>query len=248
MAVTGTTIKNAVRRELIAPDAAEYTDDDLLYYINDAQFAVTLLRPDAKAQIAYAKVRRGVTQSLTPASMYEDGIGADALVRPVRRLQSISHNVMTGTTISGPIARADMDAFNQTLHADTSLAEEADNFAYNKENPLTYYLYPGISAAGVDRFIQVEVSVVPLALAALTSPLDIDDVYQPAIMEWAIFRAWSRDSERSPTGRRAMTRFRNFFSLMGVSIQADSFINPQQLDTHALLLASLQGSDRQVAP
>lgn len=251
MATTGTTLKDALQRELIDPGEDEYTEADLLFYVNDAQFAVALLRPDAKAQTAYAKVRNGVTQSLAPAFMYEDTLGATALVRQVRRLQSISHNVTTGATISGPIDRNESDAFNRLLHAQASLAEEADNYSYNRENPLTYYLYPGINAAGVDRLIQIEVSVVPLQLAALTDQdrIDIDDIYVPAIMEWSMFRAWSRDTERSATSRRAMNRFRNFFSLLGVSIQADTLINPQVLDTHAMLLASsLQGAGRRITP
>lgn len=189
---------------------------DWFEWINDAQRAVCLLRPDAKSDISTFLLVTGTKQQI-PAG--------------TRRLQQLLRNMGTagstpGKAIRGPVPREDLDAVNPDWHKSTYHGTEVEQYIYEENNPTFFYVYPGLQSAAT-LYVEAVVSKDPTDVSDHNSNLDIPDIFAPAVVEWVLYRAWARDSERSPNWVRAERKYRSFFNLLGVNLRAELAVSPK---------------------
>ena len=248
MAITGQQIADRLKRDLFDPASMEYSEADQVDFINDAQRAIALVRPDAASVIGRIRLRPGRLQNLDNVfNEFADDPTADTARVEARRLMSLSENVVTGSSnpgraIHGPVVRSTLEAFEVGEPADD---RGVANYSYNEENPTIFRVYPAVptttAAPGLTFYAIGEVAIVPKPLVgntpsdALGENLSIIDVYAPAVREWCMYMAWARDSLRSDSGANAEQRFRRFFNLLQVKTTADMAISPKIIE------AALQG-------
>lgn len=214
MQVSG--ITNRVAEILQDTANVSWTVAQLIEWVNDAIRALALVKPDSTAVTA--------TQQLTASQTKQSLSGASDL----RLIQLVRNMGANGTTIGRAIRLGDMnslDSFDPNWHTATpdSVVRE---YMFNAERPDEFWVSPPVHAT-TPVYVELIKSVLPASVSAITDTLPVKDIYGPPLIEWCCYRAFSRDSERTPNWARAARHFQAFFNLLQVKIQADMAINPK---------------------
>ena len=267
MAITGTHIITQAQHDLNKVLDLDYAEFRWLDYVNDAQRAVALVRPDSTAISTTIDLEAGAEQRLAGA----------------RRLLSIAHNIFTvngsiekvGDAVGPQVSKKDIDTYEPGWYTERNWGSWVRDYMYNEQNPLVFWVYPGIKSSpelpvddeapypekavavangvqyinnttgplsaeppgtgwtqvtSVDVSVAVEVSVDPDDLRKEGDNITLEEVYQPALQEWVMYRALV--GHKPPMYNEAMLHFRNFFNLLGVKMKSDLAISPRYIDRH----------------
>ncbi|MES2662263.1 MAG: DUF6682 family protein [Pseudomonadota bacterium] len=186
-------------------DHLVYSTDNLQNAITEAEVAIVALRPDASLEVQNYICVSGVAQKI--ASTYNRilGIPRNKNGRAIRLVQ-----------------RESLDAANPnwvTIAASAVIKE----VMFDDRAPLEFFVYPP-AKAGVE--IEVHASKNQPIYDFNTNPnLIINDIYKPHVIEYALYRLFSRDGDNTPNPQRAMNHLANFQNLMGLKIQSDQGIS-----------------------
>ncbi len=208
------TIIKRVNTLLVDSTFTRWTKQELLDYYNDATKAIVLVRPSAHTKNVQFNCAAGTKQSLP----------ADAL-----RLIEVLRNA-DGKVIRFVPRRALDDSYPD-WHAGkdgTSVAA----YTYDDRDPKNFYLYPGPAAAvKVDviysvapqskELVDVENSQTP-ALA------DLDDIYINPLIDFMLYRCFSKDAEYAANGTRADRHYNAFLLQIDDKTKADTSMEARQ--------------------
>ncbi|WP_261374242.1 phage adaptor protein [Yersinia similis] len=99
-----------------------------------------------------------------------------------------------------------------------------ERYTYNELTPKVYYLFPG-PAEPVD--IDAVVARIPMAVAindlADKTPVPIDELYVNPLVDWMLFRSFSKDGEAGANLNLAMQHYQAFSDQLGVKQNSESF-------------------------
>lgn len=182
-----------------------WADSELLSWINDGQLLVAVIRPDSVARTAAVELVAGSKQSI-PA----DGI----------RLLDAVRNV--GGRAIRIIDRDTLDLFDANWHKAT--AGEIKHYVYDNRVPMDFYVYPNAKAG---QQIEITYSKTPAKAATTGSTLAVADIYQDIIVNYVLFRAYSKDAEHAANAALASTYLNIINSLSGVKLSKDVAFSPQ---------------------
>lgn len=216
MAVTGDTIFLGAAEVLEDHTYVTYLEAQFLRWVNDAQRAVCLMRPDAASSIQNLVITASSARQVLPSN--------------AARLGGLYRNMGTngltgGRAITGPTPREPMDASDPLWM--TRTGNYIRGYTYSEETPLDYYIYPTLT---VPWYVEAKLFLIPADLAAKTDPIGLSDIYAPPIREWVLYNCFARDSERTPNYVRAGRHFNNFFQLLGIKTRADLAVSPKVLE------------------
>lgn len=211
--VTSNEILTRVNKLLNDPGYTRWPKDELLNYLNDAQRAIVLRRPDSyTADIDNFVCVEGTKQSLP----------ADAL-----KLIDVTRNE-SGKAIRGPYNRQVLDDNYDTWYAGKT-AQEVELYIYDERNPKTFYVYPGV-VAGIN--LTLVYSKAPPAIDATGNDagevIALDDVYVNAIIEWVLYRSYMKDAEYAANPNKSQMHMNAFKSQLGEKSQADVAMMAQE--------------------
>ena len=204
--VTSNEIMQRVNKLLNDPGFTRWPKDELLNYLNDAQRAIVLRRPDSfTVDIDDFSCTSGVKQTLP----------ADAL-----KLIDIPRNA-SGRAIRGPYNRQVLDDNYDTWYAGNT-ANEVELYIYDERNTKTFYVYPGVTI-GIQ--LTLVYSKAPPAIDSAANDagevIALDDVYVNAIIEWILYRAYMKDAEYAANPNKSQMHMNAFRSQLGEKSQAD---------------------------
>lgn len=204
--VTSNEILTRVNKLLNDPGFTRWPKDELLNYLNDAQRAIVLRRPDSyTADIDDFACVEGTKQALP----------ADAL-----KLIDVTRNE-SGKAIRGPYNRQVLDDNYDTWYAGKT-ATEVELYIYDERNPKTFYVYPGV-VAGIN--LTLVYSKAPESITIENNDADeviaLDDIYVNAIIEWILYRAYAKDAEYAADPNKSQMHMNAFRSQLGEKNQAD---------------------------
>lgn len=199
--------------ERIAKDGA--SGATWLNFLNDAQRAIVLARPDANAVVQPTQLVAGTRQTLPAGAL---------------RLLGATRNMgVDGITPGKAIQMGDrvsQDAVNPNWHIAVGGGVVKSVFYDDKKTPLTYFVQPPIQAAPA-VFIELELSKPPIdVIDANVGDITLSDVYSPAYQSWMLFRAYSIATQSIGYFQRAQFHVSNFFNLLGVKMRNDIFLTP----------------------
>ena len=165
---------------LVDTGAVRWTSAELIRWVNDAQREIATVQPHANAKIANVTLVAGTKQAL-PA-------GAITLIRVTRNM-----GVGGAASAEAPrlVMQTTMDLHRPAWHADTATLL-VKNYMHDPRLPRQFYVYPAMSGATV---VECEYAVIPAAVAATTDPITLDDFYLNAIVDFVLYRAFSKDLE-----------------------------------------------------
>jgi hypothetical protein len=189
---------------------------ELLRYLNDGQREVVLLRPDASVSTGPVQLTANETKQTLPAA----GV----------RLLDVTRNM--GASGSSPgaairlISREVLDSQLPNWHSETGQAA-VKHFMFDQRNPKVYYVYPRVHASTA-VWVELIYSSSPADVAAAANTITLDDIYANALIDFMLYRAYSKDAEYAANAGYAQQHYQSFLTSLGLKGQTDQQVNPNQ--------------------
>jgi hypothetical protein len=212
--LTAQSIITKARDVLQDSTAVRWTDNEALRWLSEAQRYITLNRPDASAVTANITMVAGTKQSMPATAM---------------RLLDIVRNMGVGGATAGiPIRIADrevLDAQISDWHTQAGVTS-FKHYVYDQRNPKTFYIYPPASATSPT--VEAVYTVVPAELTAVGNTITIDDIYEPVMLDYLLYRALSKDAEYAGNIERAKLYIVAVNGALGVKTTIDLATSPNK--------------------
>jgi hypothetical protein len=200
-------------------DGTRWLDNELVAWINDAQKLIAMTRPDASVANGALTLIVGTKQSI-PA-------GGFRLLDVIRNLSA------DGTTGGRSIRHVDrevLDSQDPMWHT-TTAAGTIKHFIYDNRDPRNFYVYPpAIAGTKVEAMYSVaptEIvynSVTPAT--TLNTDLTVSDIYLEAVLNYVMYRSYSKDAEFSQNPQLAAGYLQTVYSMLGIKTQKDVAFSP----------------------
>lgn len=167
-----------------------WTEAELMRWLSDAQREIVLRRPGALSVRATVALQQGTAQTI-PA-------GGIKLLDVVRN-QGVGGNT-PGRAIR-PVDRRIMDQQTPDWHMAPPDAV-IKHFMLDDRAPDVFYVYPP-ALAGAS--VQMIYSVSPSAITSASQLMQIDDTWVSALVDFVLWRAYSKDADYAGNATRADT-------------------------------------------
>jgi len=188
--------------------SVRWPDTELLGWLNDGVLELVNIKPDAAAQTALVR--------LTPSDTKQTVSG--------NIIQIL--NIIRNNSTKKPMRMVDreiLDAQIPNWHSTVSATNDAIHWCYDELNPKVFYVYPAVSGSTVDVLM-----VYSQAPASITvgQTIPVDDTYAPALLNYILYRAYSKDADYSANKDRMMNAYQSFMSSLGVRMQREKSDDP----------------------
>jgi hypothetical protein len=185
--VLASAIIDAAGRQLFDIDNIRWPRTELLLYINDAQRQIVTMCPEANA----------TTTNLALAAGSKQTMPSDAWV-----LLDVVRNMGSGATAGRSIKKVDrhtLDETNSTWAADTATAV-VTSYIYDLRDRTKFYVYP--PSTGSTLYVEIIYAKNPVTLAE-GDAITVNDNYVPALLDYVLFRAYSKNAVYGDPARAA---------------------------------------------
>ena len=193
-----------------------WTVGELVRWLNDGQLEICVARPDARTVFGSVALAAGDTRQVLPA-------GATKLMDVVR-------NTANGKLAIRMIDREQLDEQLPGWHGATSAAV-IRHAMFDARDPTTFWVHPPAAAgASVDALY----GVLPTDIAepasgdysAVVGSISVRDIFKNALLDYVLYRAYSKDSDETGNGARAVAHFQAFKTALGDEVQATVAASP----------------------
>lgn len=209
MPLTAASILSRAARLIVDETGVRWPQTELLDYLNDCRREMCLARPDLYASAITHPLVAGAKQTL-PA----DGT----------RLLDVVRNTASGKAIR-PTDRDLMDAENPSWHTEKQAAE-VSSYLYDERFPRLFYVYPP-ALPGTEVELIYAQTPTDITVGTLSSALPAaEDLYTGAMVDYVCYRAFTKDSEVSGNGDRALLHYKQFASIVGGGLQSTLKASP----------------------
>ena len=200
---------------------------ELQNWMNESYLAITLARPDANAKTGSFTCAAGTRQVLSsefPSSL---------------RLLDVTRNLATnsGYKVIRLVARSVLDDQRPAWHAETGTTA-IQHFTFDPRQPKEFFVYPPATTAAE---IEVVYTDSPGATALTETQLDpagsdttvilLDDIYMSPMIDWILYRAYSKDAEYGANEQRAQAAYGAFNAALATKNQVDSAVSPSNMSS-----------------
>jgi hypothetical protein len=191
--------------------------NDIFEYITEAIEQLALFKPDLFAVTQTIKLRPGAAQRI-PTS--------------IAKLMDVTNNIAVDGALGSPILRNDYNLiryFNKTSCI-SKTATEVRSFSIDAANPRVFYVSP------VEQYPDQYVQILGQSSPQMIGSIDDDIVftggdaalYFNAMKDWALYRAFMRDTESQTSLQRARMHYDAFYHLLGVKSSIGTNARTQQ--------------------
>jgi hypothetical protein len=205
------TIETLVAEVLSDNAKVVWTQTQLRRWIVDAELAVINVKPDASIVTENFSCIAGSVQTLPSRAI---------------KLIRVNRNIGAASAPGRAIRLVDKDYkddLSPNWHAQTQSATIKE-YIFDDRLPKQFMVSPPALAGTI---IDISYSAEPLPYNIfLDASLTISDIYQPALVEWVLYRCFSRSDEDTPEFARAQSHFSKFFDLLGVRMKSDMNYSP----------------------
>lgn len=187
-----------------------WSQDELLSWLNEGQRALVVMKPNAYVKVEPVQLAAGTKQTLP----------VDAIV-----LLDIPRNMgTTGTTVGAPVratSREFLDVHVPTWHSATASAT-VKHFMYSLREPRVFYVYPPQPTSG-RGYVDLYYSAIPPNSEAAGN-LQMDDQYAHPLLNYIMFRAYSKDAEFAANAQLAASYYQQFVQLVGGNVASEAAV------------------------
>lgn len=201
---------------------------ELCKWLNDGQREIVVHKPSALARNAPLNLAAGTLQIVPPIYL--------GLLRLTRNLTAVVGDVRTGGRVVRVASREMLDAQNPDWHNPVALpyAKQVRHFVVDEQDPMHFYVYPGNDGTGIVEGIfagnpddvQIDVGADPEKLESYDKPLEFQDPYGNALIDYVLYRAYSKDSNFVGSGQRAAAHYAQFANLLDIKVRNDLAVSP----------------------
>jgi hypothetical protein len=214
----GTILASAVigKASTIIQDSSNirWPQSELLGWLNDGQREVVNVKPSASVTNASVQLTAGSTKQTIPAQ----GI---MLIDVVRNMGAAGSTPGNAVRI---VSREILDAQTPTWHSDANVPGDIKHFVFDPRDPKTFYTYP--KAPATAWYVELIYSSSPTDCATVSTAISIDDIYATALMNYVLFRAYSKDTSYAQNAQLAANYYTLFLNGIGVKAQQELGNNP----------------------
>lgn len=191
---------------------------ELCRWLNDGQRDIVVQKPSTNSVTAALQLKQGSMQEL-------DGKYV-ALLRPVRNLE---HGIM-GRSVT-VVQRDLMDAIDPDWHVSRQ-SKVAKHLMFDEADQRTFYVYPPNDGTGV---METVVSVLPALftpdgdpeqIASYEKPIDLRDEYMSALVDYILYRAYSKDAQNAGAASRAALHYQQYGNQLGIKLSIEANTSP----------------------
>lgn len=215
MAVT--TVASLLSRAAVIlqdPTSIRWPQTELLDWLNDGQREIALFKPNVFVKNTTVQLVAGTKQSL-PA----DGVSLIDVVR------NMGTNGSTPGAAIRVVTREILDAQISNWHSSTASAV-VKHYVYTPLDPKTFYVYPPQpTGAGTQNQAEV-VYVASPTDATLVSTITIDDIYMTALLNYILFRAYTKDAEYANNAQLAQLYYTQYQAILQGKTASELAANP----------------------
>ncbi len=190
-----------------------WPETELLRYLNDAQQEVVLQKPDASSENFSMQLRPGTRQVAPPNAL--------RLLDVVRNMGLDGNTPGDAVTLIG---RGVLDAQRRSWHSDPS-TESVHHYIYDARDPKTFYVYPPV--ASPPHHLEVVVSTAPNTVMSADEDLSLDDIYINVLIDYVLYRSYSKDADFAANLERALTHYQAFAQSLGIKTKGDYTFTPR---------------------
>jgi len=204
-----------------------WTLSELVDGLNDGLLEICFIKPSAMSQTTVLLMDEGTYQSLDPAHTQ--------LLRVTRNITSaVGVTPRVSGPVITPIEREILDQQIEGWH-DTAIVPFSATVRHvitDNLSPREFYVFPGNDGTGaIEAVVAVEPSKIqtpndPLDIDQYTSEIDISPVYQSVLIDYMLYRAFSKDMQMAGSAQRAMAHYQNFNNALGARRQIEGLANP----------------------
>jgi hypothetical protein len=197
------------KAEIVLQDTTNvrWSESELLGWLNDGQREIALLRPDVSNVTASVALVAGTKQALPSTGTM---------------LMKITRNMGTNGTTAGPAVRKVpqdlLDSQRPNWHTDTATAV-VQHYTFDLRTPRIYYVWP--PSLGTTQ-VEMVYAAPPADVAAIGNAITIDDIYANVLINYILYRAYSKDMELAGNAARAEAALNLFNAALGGKANADA--------------------------
>jgi hypothetical protein len=191
------------------PEYVRWKKPELIEWFSEAQIAIAKT-PGAYSKRAVVHLKEGTVQSL-PADAWE--------------LLSITRNIDEDGVPLTPVrltTRSLLDAYFPQWHM---IAEKplVENYIYDDRFPKEFSIYPPNDGTGA---VEVVYAGIPAELTDEEDELVLDDSYAQALVNYALYRATSKESDYAPGAQNASAWYQSYLGEIQQNTQARGQATP----------------------
>lgn len=196
-------------RDLVHDSAgSRWVDAELIRWFNDGLKEVVLHKPSANSA--------RTTLTLVAGSIQELPAGAIQLLK-------ITHN-STSKKACRFVDQDRLDAAEPGWRAAPGTVD-ADHYMYDPETPMEYQVYPPNTGGGQ---LEATLATEPADVTTVGETIPLNDIYVPCMVDYLIYRAYSKHSKFTGNEQRAKNARERFLTALGVKMQLEQRLDPRQ--------------------
>lgn len=192
-------------------DGVRWLDSEFFKWINDAQRVIALVRPDSVVSNTTLTLVVGTKQALPTEAL---------------RLLDVVRNITPSNTGGRAVRHVDRDVLdtqNPEWHGETS-TQTIKNYVYDNRDPKNFYVYP--PALSTSK-LEVIYSKNPTDVTTLSNALAVADIYADPLLNYVLYRAYSKDAEFAQNAALAASYLGTFNSMLGIKTSKDAAYSPE---------------------
>lgn len=204
------------RCEIITQDktSVRWPQSEWLKWYNDAILFVVNQRPDKSVKNTSVVVDIANTKQSLP----DDGTA----------LVTVTRNIATGRPIR-QINRNQLDDQYDDWH--NQIEADIDHFVYDPRDPTSFYIYPRPITVGHE--VEITYNYTPIATViadfeADTTTIGVDDSFVNPLIDFMLYRAYSKDADYAENGQRAKDSYMSAQQAISNKTQADTAMIPKE--------------------
>jgi len=202
-------------------DSVRWTVTELQYWLNDGYRDVLNLRPDSNTLTGEFVCVAGPRQVLTTT------------FPNATRLVSVIRNTAPTSNKSGVrlVNKSSLDDQRRGWYAETPTVS-VEEYMFDPRQPREFLVYPPATSAARLEITYAQIpsphtlTAQQLTNAATTETIRIDDSFANALLDYVLYRAYSKDAEQQGNAARAVAHFQAFQNSLGVTAQANAASQP----------------------
>lgn len=193
--------------------ATRWTTAELLGWLNDGQRELVTLAPQTNIKNVPLHLVSGIKQSLP----------SDAII-----LLDIPYNSgSAGTTVGTVINHVPKEIMLKRIPGWTATLPSSvvKHYIYSASDPLIFYIYPPQPTA--TKYVECVYSAVPALIANATAgtKITLDDQYQNALLDYLLYRSFSKDTDSANQTARGTEYYKMFISAIASKMGVDSTLS-----------------------
>ena len=215
------TAQNVLKRVVITlqdANAVRWPTAELVRYLNDGQRDIALVRPDATSTTATLALVAGARQTLpsTGAKLLEIIRNTSGTKRAIR---------LTSRVI--------LDAQSPDWYSKTGVTD-IRHYTYDPREPRIFYVYPPAASSGAS--VELIYSAYPTDITEpggsalytdVTGNVSVADIYVNALVNYILYRAYSKDSENAMNAQLAASFYQLYQNLLNTELSGTAGVAPK---------------------